>query len=119
MAVGVACVLCLYSFLGVFLALYKFVCVCVCARERARNNLKTNNQSWALHCSLSILVFFLGIFLALCGCVHVCVCVHNYLATPLRCKGIVVPCGSEGYSLCVSEHSSDANADPANIIIIT
>ena len=27
-------------------------------------------------------------------------------------------CGSEGYSLCVSEHSSDANADPANIIII-
>ena len=24
---------------------------------------------------------------------------------------------SEGYSLCVSEHSSDANADPANIII--
>ena len=25
-------------------------------------------------------------------------------------------CGSEGYSLCVSEHSSDANADPANII---
>ena len=25
-------------------------------------------------------------------------------------------CGSEG--LCVSEHSSDANADPANIIII-
>ena len=36
MAVGVACVLCLYSFLGVFLALYKFVCVCVCAR--AHNN---------------------------------------------------------------------------------
>ena len=28
-------------------------------------------------------------------------------------------CGSEGYSLCVSEHSSDANADPANIIIIS
>ena len=26
-------------------------------------------------------------------------------------------CGSEGYSLCVSEHSSDANADPANIIV--
>ena len=39
MAVGVACVLCLYSFLGVFLALYKFVCVCVCAHK----NLKTNN----------------------------------------------------------------------------
>ena len=37
MAVGVARVLCLYSFFGVFLALYKFVCVC------ARNNLKTNN----------------------------------------------------------------------------
>ena len=34
MAVGVACVLCLYSVLGVFLALYKFVCVC------AHNNLK-------------------------------------------------------------------------------
>ena len=31
MAVGVACVLCLFSFLGVFLALYKCVCVCVCA----------------------------------------------------------------------------------------
>ena len=30
----------------------------------------------------------------------------------------MVACGSEGYSLCVSEHSSDANADPANIIII-
>ena len=45
MAVGVTCVLCLYSFLGVFLALYKFVCVCVCvcARARAHNNLKTNN----------------------------------------------------------------------------
>ena len=26
-------------------------------------------------------------------------------------------CGSAGYSLCVSEHSNDANADPANIII--
>ena len=43
MAVGVACVLCLYSFLGVFLALYKFVCVCVCVCVRAHNNLKTNN----------------------------------------------------------------------------
>ena len=45
MAVGVACALCLYSFLSVFLALYKFVCVCVCVRARAcaRNNLKTNN----------------------------------------------------------------------------
>ena len=43
MAVGVACVLCLYSFLGVFLALYKFVCVCVCVRARAHKNLKTNN----------------------------------------------------------------------------
>ena len=32
MAVGVACVLCLYSFLVVFSALYKFVCVCVCVR---------------------------------------------------------------------------------------
>ena len=39
MAVGVACVLCLYSFLGVFLALYKLVCVCV----RTHNDLKTNN----------------------------------------------------------------------------
>ena len=35
MAVGVACALCLYSFLSVFLALYKFVCVCVRARARA------------------------------------------------------------------------------------
>ena len=35
-AVGVARVLCLYSFLGVFLALCKFVCVCVCARACAR-----------------------------------------------------------------------------------
>ena len=32
MAVGVECVSCLYSFFGVFLALYKFVCVCVCVR---------------------------------------------------------------------------------------
>ena len=31
---------------------------------------------------------------------------------------MVLPCGREGYSLCVSEHSSDANTDPANIIII-
>ena len=44
-----------------------------------------------------------------------CVCDERFT---LRCKGIVVACGSEGYSLCVSEHSSDANADPANIIII-
>ena len=43
MAIGGACVLCLYSFLGVFLALYKFVCV------HAHNNLKTNNLSLALH----------------------------------------------------------------------
>ena len=43
MAVGVACVLCLYSFLGVFLALYKFVCVCARAHARAHNNLKPNN----------------------------------------------------------------------------
>ena len=31
---------------------------------------------------------------------------------------VVVACGSEGYGLCVSEHSSDANADPANIITL-
>ena len=27
---------------------------------------------------------------------------------------MVVACGSEGYSLSVSEHSSDASADPPN-----
>ena len=29
------------------------------------------------------------------------------------------PMSLEGYSVCVSEHSSDANADPVNIIIVT